>query len=86
MASTIQKYIWGEAGKLDTVIVDVILDELIRSAIDSGVGNDRCEAIANIISSLSSISVRGRIYSKLRKVSISELNNVVHLMYGTESK
>jgi hypothetical protein len=69
IASTIQKYIWGEVGKLDTDIVDVILDELVRSATDSGVGTPRCEAIANIISSLSSISVRGRIYSKLRKVS-----------------
>lgn len=67
IASTIQKYIWGEVGNLDSVIMDVILDELIRSATDSGIETDRCEAIANIISSLSSISVRGRIYSKLRK-------------------
>jgi len=67
VASTIQKYIWGEVGKLDSVAVDVILDELVRCATDGGVGTDRGEAIANIISSLSSISVRGRIYSKLRK-------------------
>lgn len=55
--------------KLDSGIVDVILDELVRTATDSGIGTHRCEAIANIISSLSSISVRGRIYSKLRKVT-----------------
>lgn len=59
--------------------MDVILDELIRSATDSGIETDRCEAIANIISSLSSISVRGRIYSKLRKVdSIFALNVVAN--------
>jgi hypothetical protein len=53
--------------------MDIILDELVRSATDSGVGTNRCEAIANIIASLSSISVRGRIYSKLRKVNSAGL-------------
>ncbi|KAF8076811.1 hypothetical protein FPV67DRAFT_1605221 [Lyophyllum atratum] len=68
ITSTIQKYIWSEVGKLDTVIIDVVLDELVRTATEGGVGTHRCEAIAHAIASLSSISVRGRIYSKLRKV------------------
>ncbi|KAG5638080.1 hypothetical protein H0H81_001930 [Sphagnurus paluster] len=68
ITSTIQKYIWVEVGKLDTVIVDVVLDELVRTATEGGVGTHRCEAIAHAIASLSSISVRGRIYAKLRKV------------------
>ncbi|KAF8645481.1 hypothetical protein AX16_007766 [Volvariella volvacea WC 439] len=67
VASTIQKYVWAEVSKLDTGVVDVILDELVRAAADGGIGTKRCETIAQIIASLSSISVRGRIYSKLRK-------------------
>lgn len=54
--------------KLDSNIVDIILDELIRTATDGGIGTRRCETISHIVAALSSIVVRGRIYSKLRKV------------------
>ncbi|KAF8872759.1 hypothetical protein BD779DRAFT_1679537 [Infundibulicybe gibba] len=54
IASTVQRYIWVEVSKLDTTVVNVVLDELVRAAVDGA--------------SLSSINVRGRIYSKLRKV------------------
>ncbi|KNZ78617.1 Neurofibromin [Termitomyces sp. J132] len=67
ITSTIQKYIWCEIGKLDPVIVDVVLEELVRTATEGGVGTRRCEAITHAIASLSSIGVRGRIYNKLRK-------------------
>lgn len=66
----LQTYVWAEIGKLDSLIVDVVLDELIRSAMDAGIGTHRCETIANIIASLSSISVRGRLLSRLRKAII----------------
>jgi neurofibromin 1 len=42
----------------------------MRSAIDGGVGSRRCEVIARTVAALSSINVRGRIFSKLRKVSL----------------
>ncbi|CAA7259350.1 unnamed protein product [Cyclocybe aegerita] len=67
ITSSIQKYIWAEVAKLDSIIVDAILDELVRTAIDSGIGTRRCETISHIVATLSSINVRGRIYSKLRK-------------------
>jgi hypothetical protein len=66
--STIQKHIWAEVAKLDSDIVDIILDELVRAATDGGIGTRRCETISHIVAALSSINVRGRIYSKLRKV------------------
>jgi hypothetical protein len=66
--STIQKHIWAEVAKLDSNIVDIILDELVRTATDGGIGTRRCETISHIVAALSSINVRGRIYSKLRKV------------------
>ncbi|KAJ7724736.1 hypothetical protein DFH07DRAFT_1066990 [Mycena maculata] len=62
-----QRYVWSEMGKLDPLIVDVVLDELIRAATDGGVGSSRCETIGLLLSSMTSISVRGKLIFKLRK-------------------
>ncbi|TFK62722.1 hypothetical protein BDN72DRAFT_964371 [Pluteus cervinus] len=68
ISSTIQRCIWSEVSKMDSIIVDIILDELVRAAIDGGgIGSRRCETIAHVIACVSSIGVRGRIYSRLRK-------------------
>jgi hypothetical protein len=64
----VQKYVWSEISQLDTHIVNIVLDELMRSAIDGGVGSERCEVVARSVANLSSINVRARIFSKLRKV------------------
>jgi neurofibromin 1 len=72
-SSTIQKYVWREIGKLDSTVVNVVLDELIRGAIDGGIGSQRCEVIGRIVSGLSSINVKGRLLSRLRRVSIPSL-------------
>ncbi|KXN84411.1 Neurofibromin, partial [Leucoagaricus sp. SymC.cos] len=64
---SLQRCIWAEISKSDNVIVDAVLDELIRTASDGGVNNPRCEAICHIVSTISSINVRGRVYHKLRK-------------------
>lgn len=71
ITSTIQRHIWAEVAKLDSNVVNIILDELIRTATDGGVGTRRCETISHIVGALSSINVRGRIYSKLRKVIVA---------------
>ena len=68
MIMVTQKTIWTEIGKLDTAVVNVILDELMRAAIDGGVTSQRCETICLIVVPLSSINVRGQILSKMRKV------------------
>lgn len=73
----VQKYIWFEVAQLDTTIVNIVLDELMRSAVDGGAGSRRCEVIARTVASLSSINVRGRIFSKLRKVGFAFLLDVV---------
>lgn len=68
VSSMIHKQVWVEIGKLDTTIVNVVLDELIRAAADGGVGSRRCETIARTTAALASVNVRGKIFSKLRKV------------------
>ncbi|EFI27794.1 hypothetical protein CC1G_14717 [Coprinopsis cinerea okayama7 len=66
-SSTLQKFVWAEMAKLETYATDTILDELVRAAIDGGIGTRRCEIVAQIIATLSSISVRSRLYSRLRR-------------------
>jgi hypothetical protein len=68
-----QKYIWLEIGRLDSELVNTIVDELIRAAVDGGIGSQRCEIVADTMSALSSINVRGRIFSRLRKVRASRV-------------
>lgn len=46
----------------------MVLDELIRTASDGGINNPRCDIVSHIVATISSISVRGRVYHKLRKV------------------
>ncbi|KAI0265102.1 hypothetical protein BC834DRAFT_880157 [Gloeopeniophorella convolvens] len=64
---TSQKIIWTEIAKLDSTVVNIALDELMRAAIDGGAGSHACEMIAQIMTPLSSINVRGQILSKMRK-------------------
>ncbi|KIK64870.1 hypothetical protein GYMLUDRAFT_83217 [Collybiopsis luxurians FD-317 M1] len=68
--NAVQKHLWTEAGKLNGAIIDIIFDELVRSAIDSGVGTRRCEIIAHSIASAGSIAIRGRLFSRLRKAVV----------------
>ncbi|KAJ6560168.1 hypothetical protein B0H19DRAFT_1376000 [Mycena capillaripes] len=67
LSAATQTFVWSEVGKLDPSIVDVVLDELIRSATDGGVGSSRCETIGLLLASMTSISVRGKLIFKLRK-------------------
>jgi len=64
---TSQKAIWAEISKLDSAVVNIALDELMRAAIDGGASSHACEVIALIMTPLSSINVRGQILSKMRK-------------------
>ncbi|TRM67484.1 hypothetical protein BD626DRAFT_544948 [Schizophyllum amplum] len=68
IAGPIQRHVWAELGKLDNTIIEATLDELIRIAADGGVGTSRCETISLIVASFTSIHVRGKLLSRLRKV------------------
>ncbi|KAG2156346.1 hypothetical protein DEU56DRAFT_231415 [Suillus clintonianus] len=68
ISSMVHKYIWVEIGRQESTLVYIVLEELIRAASDGGIGSRRCETIARTTAALSSINVRGRIFSKLRKV------------------
>ncbi|KAJ7094350.1 hypothetical protein C8R44DRAFT_384405 [Mycena epipterygia] len=67
LTAATQRYIWSEVGKLDPLVLDVVLDELIRGATDGGVGSSRCETIGLMLASMTSIAIRGKLIFKLRK-------------------
>lgn len=77
----VQKYVWSEISQLDMLIVNIVLDELMRTAVDGGIGSARCEVAARTVATLSSINVRGRIFSKLRKVKLFAINSCLLLMH-----
>ena len=77
---TSQKAIWAEISKLDSAVVNIALDELMRAAIDGGASSHACEVIALIMTPLSSINVRGQILSKMRKAGRSPLSHWHRLM------
>ncbi|KAJ6587786.1 hypothetical protein B0H10DRAFT_2233906 [Mycena sp. CBHHK59/15] len=56
-----QRYVWSEMGRLDPLLIDVALDEMIRAATDGGVGSSRCETIGLLLASMTSISVRAKL-------------------------
>ncbi|KAG8981934.1 Ras GTPase activating protein ira2 [Tulasnella sp. 425] len=68
MFPMLQRQVWNEIGKLDNRVVNITLDELFRAAIDGGLSSRRCEAVGETLVVLSSINVRGKVLSKLRRV------------------
>lgn len=56
-------------GKLDIGVMNIIVDEMMRTGSDGGIGSDKCEIMAETLSSMCSARVRGKILAKLRKVS-----------------
>jgi hypothetical protein len=64
----VQRYVWTEIGKAEMALVNVVLDELVRAAMDAGVQSRRCEIIGETIASMTSVSMRGRLFAKFRKV------------------
>ncbi|KAH9948737.1 hypothetical protein B0H21DRAFT_787622 [Amylocystis lapponica] len=63
----VQKHIWSEVSKLDSHIVNIIFDELMRAAFDGGMGSARADRIADTLGAVPAITVRGRILTRLRK-------------------
>ncbi|KAH9854976.1 hypothetical protein C2E23DRAFT_883516 [Lenzites betulinus] len=64
----LHRYIWNEVGKLETNTLNLILDELMRAAVDGGMGSVRSEKVAELMVWLNTINVRGRVLARIRKV------------------
>ncbi|KIJ57137.1 hypothetical protein M422DRAFT_219023 [Sphaerobolus stellatus SS14] len=65
---TAQKYIWIEIARNDGQLLTATLNELVRTATVGGGESQRCEQVADILISMSSINVRAYVVKALRKV------------------
>ncbi|KAI0355329.1 hypothetical protein OH77DRAFT_1424817 [Trametes cingulata] len=86
--SYLHKFIWAEIGRLETGTLNLILDELMRAAVDGGMGSLRCEKVAETMTALNSINVRGRVLARIRKVigktSIKPTRNLADNVHWNE--
>jgi hypothetical protein len=64
--------VWAELAKHDSLLLNIALEELIRAAVDGGLGSRRCEQVADTLIAMSSINVRARVLMKLRRVSFRD--------------
>jgi neurofibromin 1 len=61
--------IWSVLGRSHEALVRITVGEVIHAAIDAGVGSEKAECCGEILVSIASISVRGLVIARLRKVS-----------------
>ena len=51
----------------DEVLLDIFVEEVIKAALTTGFNDEQTEALASIISAMGTMSLRGKIISRLRK-------------------
>ncbi|WVN87921.1 uncharacterized protein L203_103118 [Cryptococcus depauperatus CBS 7841] len=64
---SIQQHIWAALAKSHESLIDLMVIELIYGAINAGLGSDKTECIADILVSIASTNVRGKVAARLRK-------------------
>jgi small nuclear ribonucleoprotein (snRNP)-like protein len=65
--TAIQSNVWNTLKGVDE-ITNLLIDEFVEYSVDHGISSASAEIVANTIVTLSSVSVRGKIIARLRKV------------------
>lgn len=60
---------WAVLSGVQSALGEIVHSELINTAIDAGFGSDKAECVGEILFAIAGTSARGRVISKLRKVS-----------------
>ncbi|WRT69099.1 uncharacterized protein IL334_006083 [Kwoniella shivajii] len=63
----IQEQVWAILTHSHESLAEIVVSELIHCAVDAGIGSDKAECIGDILVSVSSTAVRGRVIARLRK-------------------
>ncbi|KAL3421048.1 GTPase-activator protein for Ras-like GTPase [Phlyctema vagabunda] len=66
LSTTLEQCVWPAISK-DELYTDIFLDEVIKSALGFGVDDERTELLGSIVTSLGTITIRGKLLSRLRK-------------------
>ena len=67
------EHIWAVIGASHEAVIEIALAELLHAAINAGMGSEKAECVGDILVSLTSTTIRGKIIAKLRKVQIASL-------------
>jgi hypothetical protein len=65
----LQRAVWIEVGRLSPAVLNIVVEELIRAAIDSEADSWRCETVADTLIPISTIHTRAKVLTELRTVS-----------------
>ncbi|OCF40958.1 neurofibromin 1 [Kwoniella heveanensis CBS 569] len=80
----IQEQIWAILTHAHDSLADIVVSELIHAAVDSGIGSDKAECVGDILVSVSSTAVRGKVIARLRKtLAQTYLKPSAHLTENT---
>ncbi|KAM7222101.1 GTPase-activator protein for ras-like GTPase [Rhypophila decipiens] len=63
---TLEQSVWPVIYQ-DEVLLDILLDELIKTALSMGFNDDQIETLTSIAAAIGTITLRGRVISRLRK-------------------
>ena len=83
LSTPLEQTVWPAVSK-DEIYTDIFLDELLKSALGFGVEDERTEILGSIIASLGTITIRGKLLSRLRKaLNRTSLRPTRHLPENT---
>ena len=66
LSTTLEQNIWPAISR-DEIYIDIFLEEVAKSAQSFGVGDEGTEILGSILASLGTITIRGKLLSRLRK-------------------
>lgn len=66
LSTTLEQCIWPTVSR-DEIYTDILLDEIVKSAMGYGIHDEHTEILGSIISALDTITIRGKLISRLRK-------------------
>ncbi|EIW67076.1 hypothetical protein TREMEDRAFT_69974 [Tremella mesenterica DSM 1558] len=64
---SVQEHVWSTLANAHETLVDIMINELLTAAIDAGIGSDKAETVGEILVSISSTAIRGKMIARLRK-------------------
>lgn len=66
LSTTLEQSIWPAICK-DEIYIEIFLEEVVKAALGFGIEDERTEILGSIIASLGTITIRGKLLSRLRK-------------------
>lgn len=66
LSTTLEQRIWPVINN-DEIYTDIFLDEIVKASLGFGIDDERTEILGSVVASLGTITIRGKLLSRLRK-------------------